>query len=130
VHKADNLTTILGHCHIIWEPSLPGTLCAPQACNGTDLPFTLYNCPLKMGLMGCPESLQRTENPCCIPLPAEQKPKLHHSRSLKSCKDEILVSCSCQGSSSIRFQVMLVLVNMQDSESILNFNFVFPCITV
>jgi len=20
VHKADNLTTILGHCHVIWDP--------------------------------------------------------------------------------------------------------------
>jgi len=25
VHKANNLTTILGHCHIIWELYLPGT---------------------------------------------------------------------------------------------------------
>ena len=37
--NADNLTTILGHCHVIWgnlnflEPSGP-----LQACNGTDLP--------------------------------------------------------------------------------------------
>jgi len=28
-----------GHCHVICEPELPGTLWAPQACNGTDLPF-------------------------------------------------------------------------------------------
>jgi hypothetical protein len=41
VRKADNLTTILGHCHVIWEPYLPGTLWAPRACNGTDLPFTV-----------------------------------------------------------------------------------------
>jgi len=39
VRKADNLTTILGHCHVIWELQLPGTLWAPRACNGTDLPF-------------------------------------------------------------------------------------------
>ena len=39
VRKADNLTTILGHCHGIWEPQLPGTLWAPRACNGNDLPF-------------------------------------------------------------------------------------------
>ena len=36
MHKADNLTTILGHCHVIWEPQLPGTLWTPRACNGTD----------------------------------------------------------------------------------------------
>jgi len=34
--KADNLTTILGHCHVIWETELPGTLWAPRACNGTE----------------------------------------------------------------------------------------------
>jgi len=28
VRKADNLTTILGHCHVIWEPQLSGTLWA------------------------------------------------------------------------------------------------------
>jgi len=39
VRKADNLTTILGHCHVIWEPKLPGTLWAPRTCNGTDLPL-------------------------------------------------------------------------------------------
>ena len=39
MRKADNLTTILGHCHVIWEPKLPGTLWAPRTCNGTDLPF-------------------------------------------------------------------------------------------
>jgi len=39
VRKANNLTTILGHCHVIWEPELPGTLWAPRASNGTDLPF-------------------------------------------------------------------------------------------
>ena len=39
VLKADNLTTILGHCHIIWEPYLPGTLWAPQAYKGTNLLF-------------------------------------------------------------------------------------------
>jgi len=39
VHKADNLTTILGHCHIIWDPYFPGNLWAPRACNGTDLPL-------------------------------------------------------------------------------------------
>jgi len=54
-----------------------------------------------MGLMGCPESLQATNNACYIPLPAEQKPELHHSRSPKSCKDEILLSCRCQDSSSV-----------------------------
>jgi len=37
VCKADNLTTILGHCHVIWEPQLPGILWASQDCNGTDL---------------------------------------------------------------------------------------------
>ena len=42
VRKAENLTTILGHCHVIWEPYLPGTLSATQACNGTDLPFFFY----------------------------------------------------------------------------------------
>jgi len=35
VLKAYNLTTILGHCHVIWEPELPGALWAPWACNGT-----------------------------------------------------------------------------------------------
>jgi len=39
VCKADNLTSILGHGHVIWEPQLPGTLWASQACNGTDLPY-------------------------------------------------------------------------------------------
>jgi len=39
VLKADSSTTILGHCHAIWEPKLPGTLWAPRACNGTDLPL-------------------------------------------------------------------------------------------
>ena len=39
VRKADKLTTIFGHCHVIWEPQLPGTLWAPRACNGTDLPL-------------------------------------------------------------------------------------------
>jgi len=38
VRKDDNLTTILGHLYAIWEPKLPGTLWAPRACNGTDLP--------------------------------------------------------------------------------------------
>jgi len=37
VGKADNLTTILGRCHAIWAPYLPGILWAPRACNGTDL---------------------------------------------------------------------------------------------
>jgi len=36
MRKADNLTTILGHCHVNWEPLLPGTLWAPRVCNGTD----------------------------------------------------------------------------------------------
>jgi len=39
VRKAGNLTTILCRCHEIWEPYLPGTLWAPRACNGTDLPL-------------------------------------------------------------------------------------------
>ena len=41
VHVQNNLNTVLGHCHVhvIWEPSLPGTLRAPRACNGTDLAF-------------------------------------------------------------------------------------------
>ena len=43
VPKADNLTTILGRYHVILEPSLPGTLWAPRACNGTDLPLPLRN---------------------------------------------------------------------------------------
>jgi len=42
VRKADNLTTILGHCHVIWEPKLPGTLWAPRACNETDLPIYMF----------------------------------------------------------------------------------------
>ena len=37
VGKADNPTIIMGHCHIIWELHLPGTLWAPRACNGTDV---------------------------------------------------------------------------------------------
>ena len=37
VHKTDNLTTILGQCHVIWEIKLPGTLWEPRGCNGTDL---------------------------------------------------------------------------------------------
>ena len=42
VRKANNLTTILGHCHEIWnlnflEPSGP-----LQACNGTALPLLLH----------------------------------------------------------------------------------------
>jgi len=41
VRKADNLTTILGYCHVIWESSLPGNLWAPRSCNGTDLSFLL-----------------------------------------------------------------------------------------
>jgi len=36
VRKADNLTAILGHCHVIWEPKLPGTLWASRPCNGND----------------------------------------------------------------------------------------------
>jgi len=28
VRKADNLTTILCHCHEIWKPKLPGILWA------------------------------------------------------------------------------------------------------
>ena len=39
MRKTDNLTTILGYCHVIWEPQLPGTLWEPRACNGTDIPF-------------------------------------------------------------------------------------------
>jgi len=39
MREADNITTILGHCHVIWEPYLPGTLWAPRACNGTALPL-------------------------------------------------------------------------------------------
>jgi len=39
VRKADNFTTTLGHCHIIWQPYLPGSLWAPRACKGTILPF-------------------------------------------------------------------------------------------
>ena len=34
--RLDNLTTILGHCHVMWEPQIPGTLWEPQTCNGTD----------------------------------------------------------------------------------------------
>ena len=41
VRKADNLTNILGHCHVIWEPYLPGTLWASRARNGNDVPLTL-----------------------------------------------------------------------------------------
>jgi len=41
VRKADNLTTILGHCHVIWELLLPGTLWATRACNGTDLTYLI-----------------------------------------------------------------------------------------
>ena len=26
VHKADNLTIITGHCHVLWETKLLGTL--------------------------------------------------------------------------------------------------------
>ena len=37
VRKADYLTTILGQCHVIWEPKLPGTLRASRTCNGTDI---------------------------------------------------------------------------------------------
>ena len=40
--KAINLTTILGHCHVIWEPQLPGTLWVSRACIGTDLPLPLF----------------------------------------------------------------------------------------
>ena len=43
MRKADNFSTILGHCHVIWEPSIPGTLWALRACNGTDLPFIFTN---------------------------------------------------------------------------------------
>jgi hypothetical protein len=39
VRKADNLITTLGHCLVIWEPYLPGTLWTPRVCNGTDLPI-------------------------------------------------------------------------------------------
>jgi len=42
VCKADNLTNFLGHCHLIWEPYLPGTLWGPRACNGTALPLLHY----------------------------------------------------------------------------------------
>jgi len=41
VRKADNLTTILCRCHVIWE--LPGTSGPLQAWNGTDLPFTVLD---------------------------------------------------------------------------------------
>ena len=44
--KAD-LTTILGHCHVIWETELPGTLWAPRACNGTDFLFFFFNLHLE-----------------------------------------------------------------------------------
>ena len=37
MRKADNLTTILGRCHVIWEPQFSGTLWAHRACNGTAL---------------------------------------------------------------------------------------------
>jgi len=40
--RADNLTTILCRCHVIWEPYFLEP-CGPlQACNGTALPFTVY----------------------------------------------------------------------------------------
>ena len=42
VRKADNLTAIMGHCHVIWEPELPRTLWGPRACDGTD--FFSQNC--------------------------------------------------------------------------------------
>ena len=43
MRKADNLTTILCHCHVIWEPELPEALWAPRACSGTDfLNLVLY----------------------------------------------------------------------------------------
>ena len=41
MRKADNLTTILCRCHVIWDPYLPGTHWAPRACNGTDLPLPM-----------------------------------------------------------------------------------------
>jgi len=46
VRKAVNLTTILDHFHVMWEPKLPGTLWAPRVCNVTDLRFLKFvkNC--------------------------------------------------------------------------------------
>ena len=35
--KADNLTTILCHCHVIWEHYVPGNTWATRACSGTGL---------------------------------------------------------------------------------------------
>ena len=42
MRKADNLTTILCGCHEIWEPKFVEPSGPLQACNGTDLPFTLH----------------------------------------------------------------------------------------
>ena len=40
MHRADNLMTILGHCHVIWEPQIPGNFRAPRASNEIALPFS------------------------------------------------------------------------------------------
>ena len=75
MHKADNLNTILCHCHVNWEPKLPGNFWAPRACNGTDLPFTIgilrlsqmYNSRYGAEYyfkMGAGKSLARPTSPC------------------------------------------------------------------
>ena len=43
VCKANNLNTILRHCHEIWEPYLPGTLWAtPGACDSVVVKVLCY----------------------------------------------------------------------------------------
>ena len=68
VRKADNLTTILCCCHVIWEP---------QACNGTDLPYHINTWNL-----GRQKVLERTCNACIIAKIFEYKEKL-----LWNCKN-------------------------------------------
>ena len=43
MHRADNITTILGHSHVVWEPQIPGNLRAPRASNEIALPFSKKN---------------------------------------------------------------------------------------
>jgi len=41
VRKAENLTTILCHCHEMWEPNFLEPSGSLQACNGAALPLTV-----------------------------------------------------------------------------------------
>ena len=43
MRKTDNLTNFLCHCHVIWEPQIPGSIRGTRASNEIALPYNRTN---------------------------------------------------------------------------------------